>query len=76
MSKPIATPSDYQLIFEEHKIGNKVYEDLVSRFARTGSRGEGLDKVINTFEAIGAMKVIEYITLRINQANGVKDYAE
>ncbi len=66
----IATPEDYALIFESHKAGQKVYEDLIARFGRVPSNSEGIDRVLDQFEFSGRRKVIEFITLRINQANG------
>jgi len=72
MEKP--EPKDYQQIFENNKVGAWIYEDLVSRFAGCSRGSEGIDRILDTFEAQGARKVIEFITLRINQGNGVKGY--
>ncbi len=72
MPKPLdATPEDYQLIFEVHKTGQRIFEDLIQRFGRVPGKAEGIDRVLDQFEYAGQRKVIEYITLRINQANGV-----
>lgn len=67
----IATPQDYADIFEDHRTGQKIYEDLIARFGMVRGQATGIDRVLNTFEYQGQRKVIEFITRRINQANGV-----
>ena len=69
----IASPQDYADIFETHRTGQKIYEDLVARFGMVRNQGDGIDRILNTFEYQGQRKVIEFITRRINQANGVDD---
>lgn len=65
------TPDDYALIFETNKIGAAILEDLIQRFAQT-SKSTGLDRICDTFEERGRRQVLEFIALRINQANGVE----
>lgn len=71
MSK--ATPEDYKLIFEDHRVGRLIYDDLINRFGAMPAKQGGLDRILDQFEYSGKRRVIEFITLRINQANGVKD---
>lgn len=73
MPDPIATPDDYKLIFEDHKVGQRIFEDLIQRFGRVPAKSEGIDRVLDQFEYAGRRRVIEFITLRINQSNGVQD---
>lgn len=74
--QPLATPDDYALIFEQHTVGQKVLQDLIYRFGRTGSSNQGIDRVLDTFERQGSRKVLDHIVLKINQSNGVKNYAD
>jgi hypothetical protein len=67
-----ATPEDYQLIFEDHKVGQKIFEDLLIRFGNLPPKQGGLDRVLNQFEYAGQRRVIDYIALRLDQANGVR----
>lgn len=67
-----ATPEDYQLIFEDHKVGQKIFEDLLLRFGSLPPKQGGLDRVLNQFEYAGQRRVIDYIALRLDQANGVR----
>lgn len=69
MNRP--TPDDYALIFETNKVGAAILEDLIQRFARTGN-ATGLDRICDTFEERGRRQVLDFIALRINQANGVE----
>lgn len=66
------TPEEYALIFEHHKTGAKIFEDLILRFGRVPhAEADGINRVLNQFEYAGARKVLEFITLKINQANGL-----
>lgn len=69
----LATPEDYSLIFESSRIGQKIYADLLARFGRIPSNSSGIDRILDQFQYAGQRKVIEFITLRINQANGVQE---
>ncbi len=68
-----ATPKDYELIFEDNKTGQKIYDDLVARFGKIPDKSNGIDRVLDQFQYAGQRKVIEFITMRINQANGVEE---
>lgn len=70
MAGPIATPEDYAAIFEHHKTGQRVFEDLLQRFGRVPEKSEGIDRILDQFQYAGQRKVIEFIALKINQANG------
>lgn len=75
-SKYIATPDDYRLIFEQNKVGQKIFEDLLSRFGRLPPKDGGLDRILNQFEYSGQRRVIDHIALRIDQSNGVRTQGE
>lgn len=68
-----ATPDDYRDIFEIDKRGQRIFEDLWLRFAKHAVTEGGIDAVLKTFERMGQRKVLEFITLQINRANGVND---
>ncbi len=68
-----ATAADYGLIFEDNPHGATIFEDLIQRSGRVPPSSGGIDRVLNQFEYAGQRKVIEFITLRINQSNGVKE---
>jgi hypothetical protein len=73
----LATKEDYALIFESHKVGQKILEDLTRRFAhRSKSADDGIGRVLDTFEYQGQRNVLDFICLRISQANGVDDYED
>jgi hypothetical protein len=69
----IATPDEYAEIFDDHRVGKKILEDLVARFTHQ-RKGTGIDRLINMSEDRGRRDVLDFILLRINQSNGVKDY--
>lgn len=66
-------PSQYAAIFEDHRVGAEIYEDLVKRYGHL-RKGEGIDRLINMAEDRGRREVLDFITLRINQHNGVEEY--
>ncbi len=69
-----ATPEDYALIFESNKVGQRILDDLIKRFAYSSSNHtDGINRILNTFEDKGARKAIDFIVLQINRANGVND---
>jgi len=70
------SPEDYKAIFEDHKTGAKILDELIARFGVLPSNSNGIDRVLNQFEYSGQRKVIEFIALRINQANGIKSHGE
>lgn len=71
MSTP--TPEDYKMVFEDHRVGAALLEDLTRRFARPAVVSGGIDAVLQTYQRDGMRRVIEFIISRINQANGVPD---
>lgn len=71
-----ATPEDYKLIFEDHRVGQKIFEDLLLRFGRLPAKEGGIDRVLNQFEYSGQRRVIDHIALRIDQANGTRKEGE
>lgn len=65
-----ATPEDYALIFEQHRVGQKILDDLITRFARRGgNKTDGISRVLDTFEYQGQRNIIDFIALRIEQSN-------
>lgn len=69
-----ATPEDYALIFETNKIGQRILDDLIKRFAyESSNHTDGLSRILNTFEEKGSRRPIDFIVLQINRANGVND---
>jgi hypothetical protein len=69
----IATADEYGEIFDDHRVGKKILEDLVARFTHQ-RKGTGIDRLINMSEDRGRREVLDFILLRINQSNGVKNY--
>lgn len=65
------TAEMYARVFESHHEGALVFDDLVRRFARPPVLEGGIDAVLKTYHRNGARSVVEFITGRINQANGV-----
>lgn len=72
----VATPEEYKQIFEDNRIGQKVFEDLILRFGSLPAKSGGIDRVLNHFEYSGQRRVIDHIALRIDQANGVRTQGE
>jgi hypothetical protein len=71
MTEP--TPQDYAQIFEDHKVGAAILEDLTRRFARPAVVSGGIDAVLQTYQRDGMRRVIEHIVAQINRAHGVPD---
>lgn len=69
-------PEDYKLIFEDNRTGQKIFEDLLLKFGRLPAKEGGIDRVLNQFEYSGQRRVIDFIALRIDQANGLKNQGE
>lgn len=77
MSRQPPSPTDYKLIFEDHRVGATIYDDLYLRFAANSgpvTKG-GIDAVLETYRRAGRREVLEHIARRLNQANGVNDDA-
>jgi hypothetical protein len=71
-----ATAQDYQDIFELHKTGAKIFDDLIFRFGGIPSQSNGIDRVLDQERYMGRREIIEFIVLRLNQANGIKSHGE
>lgn len=65
------TPQDYKQIFEDHKVGAAILEELTQRFARPAVTTGGIDAVLQTYHRDGMRRVIEFIVNQVNRANGV-----
>lgn len=70
--QPPLDPAVYARVFEDAKEGQQILEELVVRFARPAKRTGGIDAVLETYHRDGARSVVEFITNRINTANGVE----
>ena len=60
----------YALIFEDHKIGAAVLEDLIARFGGNPYVPGGLESQRETDYRAGRKAVVDFIVRRINQAAG------
>ncbi|MBG7619339.1 hypothetical protein I5R65_07675 [Herbaspirillum sp. AP02] len=69
-------PSDYKLIFEDHKVGAAILEQLTRVFARPAVVQGGIDAVLQTYHRDGSRRVLEHIVSQINRANGVSEEGE
>jgi hypothetical protein len=64
--------SDYELIFESNKVGAAILDDLIQRFSRE-LKSSGIDRILDSERMRGRREVLDFIVMRINQANGVQD---
>lgn len=71
MSDYKPTPQDYALIFEDHKVGAAILDQLITRFAKGAVSKGGIDAVLQTYENGGARKVLDFICNQINLAHNV-----
>jgi hypothetical protein len=67
----IAYPEDYSLIFESHRVGQKVLEDLVARFGNNPYVKGGHEAERQTSFNAGKLEVVNFILSRIDAHNGV-----
>lgn len=74
--KERALDEAYALIFESNRSGQVIYEDLINRFGHLPAKSQSIDRILDAFEYNGKRKVLEYITTRINRANGVSENVE
>lgn len=65
------TPADYRQIFEDHKVGAALLEDLILRFSKSAVTDGGIDAVLNTYHRLGQRSVVDHIVRQINLANSV-----
>lgn len=72
MSNTPATPEEFARIFEGSPAGERVFDDLVRRFARSPVYSGGIDGIRESDRRAGQREVVEFITRRINQAHGVE----
>ncbi|WP_443115476.1 Bbp19 family protein [Herbaspirillum seropedicae] len=74
MTKPYEpTPADYRQIFEDHKVGAAILEQLTRIFARAAVVQGGIDAVLQTYHRDGSRRVVEFIVAQINRANGLPE---
>lgn len=66
------TPQEYADLFEVNKTGARILEQLIQRFSHAPN-SKGIDRVLDTQEYMGQQKVLQFIILQINRANGVDD---
>lgn len=66
----------YHDVFDEDKRGAAILEDLVRRFTRPPVTEGGIDAVLKTYERMGMRRVVEYIVMQVNRANGVPTQQE
>lgn len=64
-------PQLYRRVFEENPEGLQIFEELLRRFAKGPVFEGGIDGVRKSDFRAGARSVVEFITARINEANGV-----
>lgn len=65
------TPQDYADTFETNKTGERILEHLIQVFGRPPKGSGGIDRILDSHEHIGSMKVLNFIVNQINRANGV-----
>ena len=63
----------YARVFEGHHEGSQVFEELVIRFGGSLFVKGGEEGRRQTDYNLGARSVLDFITNKINQANGVTD---
>lgn len=66
-----ATPADYKMIFDDHKVGALILEDLILRFAKSHVTRGGIDAVLQTYSNAGQRELLDFIAKQINRANDV-----
>jgi len=65
------TPQDYAMVFEDHKVGAAIFEQMTARFANKVYVKGGLEADRQTCYNAGQRDVIEFIVKQINRAHGV-----
>ena len=66
------TPQDYKQIFEDHKVGAAILEELIQRFAKAPVMRGGIDAILQTYAFGGQRRVLDHIANQINRANNVQ----
>lgn len=67
-------PAAYVRVFEQHAEGALILAELERRFSQGPVFAGGIDGVRRSDFNAGARSVVEFIALKINQANGVQDH--
>lgn len=65
------TPADYKLVFEDHKVGAAILEDLLRIFVQDAVTTGGIDAVLKTYMRLGQRSPLDHIVKQINRANNV-----
>ena len=77
MSQPKALDATlYRDVFQDGTIGGEVLEELIMRFGRDTYVAGGAEGARQTDFNCGKKAVIDFIILRINQANGVDKHVQ
>lgn len=64
------TPADYALIFQDHRVGAAIFEELVQLFHGNPYVKGGIEAQRETDARAGAMRPIDHILRKLNQAAG------
>lgn len=70
------TPADYQLVFQDNKIGAAILEVLVAKFAGNPYVKGGLDAQRETDARAGARRPIDFIFQQLNRAAGYEPISD
>lgn len=65
------TPADYKLVFEDHKVGAAILEDLIRLYTKDAVTDGGIDAVLKTYMRMGQRAPLDHIVKQINRANNV-----
>ncbi len=74
--RPIVTPAMYAQVFGPGTPGEKVLEDLIAKFVRPPVYQDGIDGIRKSDRNAGQRRPLDFIMLKINQANGADTSAE
>jgi hypothetical protein len=70
--RPIVTSEMYAQVFGPGTPGEKVLEDLITKFVRPPILEGGIDGVRKSDFRSGCRKPLDYIIAKINQASGIQ----
>lgn len=65
------TPADYKMVFEDHRVGAAILEDMILLFSKPAVLEGGIDAAIKTYHRLGERAVVDHIVRQINLANSV-----
>lgn len=71
-----ATALMYLELFEQHPTGRIVLDDLLKRYTQSAVTDGGIDAVLKTYQRMGQRRVLDFIVMQINRANGLPDTGE